>query len=87
MRELVPLLTREVDGPTLEIGVGTGRIALPLAEAGAEIFGIDLSVPMMTKLSEKDTGRRACPSQWRTHDGCRSPQPPSQPASQLMSFI
>ena len=58
MSELIPLLVTEVDGPTLEIGVGTGRIALPLADAGVEICGIDLSVPMMMKLREKDIGGR-----------------------------
>ena len=58
MRELVPLLAAEIDGSTLEIGVGTGRIALPLADAGAEVFGIDLSIPMMAKLREKDPAQR-----------------------------
>ena len=28
-------------GPILEIGVGTGRIALPLAEQGLQVVGID----------------------------------------------
>ncbi len=34
-------------GPVLEIGVGTGRIALPLAQEGMEIVGIDLFAPML----------------------------------------
>ena len=34
-------------GPVLEIGVGTGRIALPLAQEGMEIVGIDLFEPML----------------------------------------
>jgi SAM-dependent methyltransferase len=34
-------------GPILEIGVGTGRIALPLAKEGMEIVGIDLFEPML----------------------------------------
>lgn len=34
-------------GPVLEIGVGTGRIALPLAQQGMEIVGIDLFEPML----------------------------------------
>lgn len=74
MRELVPLLAREVDGPTLEIGVGTGRIALPLAEGGAEIFGIDLSVPMMRKMREKDLGGRV---PLAVSDARRLPFPPA----------
>jgi SAM-dependent methyltransferase len=36
-------LTQEVDGPILEIGCGTGRLLLPLAEAGHTLTGIDLS--------------------------------------------
>ena len=40
-------------GPCLEVGIGTGRIAVPLAHAGAELMGIDLSRPMLAKLVEK----------------------------------
>jgi SAM-dependent methyltransferase len=40
-------------GPVLEIGVGTGRIALPLAETGIEVVGIDLSVPMLEAMVAK----------------------------------
>jgi len=40
-------------GPVLEIGVGTGRIALPLAEAGLDVVGIDLADPMLRKLLAK----------------------------------
>ena len=57
MAELIPLLAAEIDGPALEIGVGTGRIALPLAAEGVDVTGIDLSVPMMQKLWEKDPSR------------------------------
>lgn len=51
--------------PVLEIGVGTGRVALPLAELGIEIVGIDLSGKMLRKLREKDdtsvpVGRADC---------------------------
>jgi SAM-dependent methyltransferase len=44
-------------GRCLEIGVGTGRIAWPLHEAGLPMTGIDLSRPMMSVLVEK-AGRR-----------------------------
>ena len=30
-------------GPALELGIGTGRIALPLVEKGVKVFGIDKS--------------------------------------------
>lgn len=41
-------------GRILELGVGTGRIALPLAERGYEVHGIDGSEAMLAKLKERD---------------------------------
>jgi SAM-dependent methyltransferase len=41
------------DGPVLELGVGTGRVALPLAEARVEVHGIDASERMLEKLRAK----------------------------------
>ena len=43
-------------GNALEFGIGTGRIALPLAMRGIEVHGIDLSNAMLTKLTEKTEG-------------------------------
>lgn len=40
-------------GPALEFGIGTGRIALPLAETGVEVHGIDLSRSMVARLRAK----------------------------------
>jgi SAM-dependent methyltransferase len=40
-------------GPALELGIGTGRVALPLAEAGVEVHGIDASEAMLAKLKAK----------------------------------
>lgn len=43
-------------GPTsrvLEIGIGTGRIALPLAPHVGRITGVDLSAPMLAQLAAK----------------------------------
>ena len=37
----------------LEVGVGTGRIAVPLAEAGVRVAGIDISPKMLDVLREK----------------------------------
>ena len=45
-------------GPILELGVGTGRIALPLAERGIEVHGIDASRAMVEKLRAKPGGDR-----------------------------
>jgi SAM-dependent methyltransferase len=44
------------DGPVLELAIGTGRLALPLAERGLEIHGIDASERMVAKLREKPGG-------------------------------
>jgi SAM-dependent methyltransferase len=41
------------NGPVLELGVGTGRIALPLASRGVEVHGIDSSEAMVAKLRAK----------------------------------
>ncbi len=37
----------------LEIGIGTGRVAIPLAQQGVAVFGIDSSIPMLRRLMEK----------------------------------
>ena len=41
------------DGAALELGIGTGRIALPLSKRGVRVSGIDLSEAMVAKLQEK----------------------------------
>jgi SAM-dependent methyltransferase len=40
----------------LELGIGTGRIALPLAQRGVQVHGIDLSEAMVAKLRAKPGG-------------------------------
>jgi SAM-dependent methyltransferase len=44
------------DGPVLELGIGTGRIALPLVSRGVRVHGIDLSEAMVARLREKPGG-------------------------------
>jgi SAM-dependent methyltransferase len=44
------------DGRALELGIGTGRIALPLAARGVEVRGIDLSRAMIARLRAKPGG-------------------------------
>jgi SAM-dependent methyltransferase len=41
------------DGTALELGIGTGRIALPLAQRGIRVHGIDLSEAMVARLRTK----------------------------------
>jgi hypothetical protein len=44
------------DGAALELGIGTGRIALPLAARGVPVHGIDLSAAMVAQLRAKPGG-------------------------------
>ena len=50
----IDFLTQLVgSGRALELGIGTGRIALPLAERGVEVTGIDASQLMIDRLKSK----------------------------------
>ena len=40
-------------GPVLELGVGTGRIAVPIAQAGVPVIGVDCSAPMLERCRER----------------------------------
>jgi SAM-dependent methyltransferase len=58
VRAIADVLARLAgDGPVLELAIGTGRIALPLAERGVEVHGIDLSRSMVARMREKPGGR------------------------------
>lgn len=46
-----------VGGTALEFGVGTGRIALPLAQRGVKVHGIELSGAMAARMQAKPGGR------------------------------
>jgi Methylase involved in ubiquinone/menaquinone biosynthesis len=48
-------------GPILEIGVGTGQLALPLSESGLPVVGLDLARPMMERLVAKAGGSLPVP--------------------------
>ena len=43
-------------GPALELAIGTGRIALPLAARGIHVDGIDISTAMVDQLRSKPGG-------------------------------
>jgi SAM-dependent methyltransferase len=45
------------NGRALELGIGTGRLALPLARRGVEVHGIDLSRAMVARLRAKPGGQ------------------------------
>ena len=43
-------------GPALALGIGTGRVALPLAARGVEVHGVDASEEMVAQLRAKPGG-------------------------------
>ena len=53
---LMRLMVPAPDGPVLELGIGTGRIALALCERGVEVHGIDASAAMVARLRAKPRG-------------------------------
>ena len=56
IRADIPLYTREAvesGGPVLELGVGTGRVAIPTARLGIDVVGIDSSEAMLAVARNK----------------------------------
>ncbi len=56
VQEDVPFYLDEglaVEGPIVELGVGTGRIAIPLAAAGVHVIGVDSSRGMLDVCAER----------------------------------
>jgi SAM-dependent methyltransferase len=72
-------------GPCLEIGVGTGRIALPLHGAGIAMAGVDLSPLMLGKLVEHAGGRAPFPL--AVADATRLPFPDGQFGGGLVCHV
>jgi SAM-dependent methyltransferase len=60
---VVDVLAAELEGraPVVEVGVGTGRIALPLVERGVRLIGVDLSAAMLTQLRVNAGGQMPFP--------------------------
>jgi len=52
----VDFLAPLASGGALELAIGTGRIALPLAQRGVRVAGIDLSTDMVAQLRKKPGG-------------------------------
>jgi len=47
--DLYVALADRDDGPIVELAVGTGRIAVPLAAAGHDVVGVDLDPAMLAR--------------------------------------
>ena len=45
--------SRQAHGPVLDLGCGTGRLTIPLAQYGCNISGLDLSPEMLKRAEEK----------------------------------
>jgi len=54
----------------LELGCGTGRIALPLVEAGCRVVGVDVSLPMLKEMSQKAFARLPASQQTKLSSVC-----------------
>ncbi len=48
-------------GSVLDLGCGTGRLTIPLAQKGLKVVGLDASLPMLTLASKKSQG---LPIEW-----------------------
>jgi ubiquinone/menaquinone biosynthesis C-methylase UbiE len=59
---------RVVGGPILELGAGTGRVLIALAEAGHEIVGVEVSAAMLEAASAKIAKRPAAAARIRLVD-------------------
>jgi SAM-dependent methyltransferase len=57
-------IARETGGPVLEACCGTGRVALPLAAAGFDVVGVDISSELLGQLHNKLTRE---PEELRRH--------------------
>lgn len=56
--DLYQALAARAGGPVLELGCGTGRVAIALAEAGYEVLGIETSEAMLDIARAKVRGRK-----------------------------
>ncbi len=64
--DLYLALAERTGGPVLELAVGTGRLAVPLAAAGYEVTGVDLDGEMLRRAEARAraTGARAARRLW-----------------------
>ena len=70
------------EGPVLELALGTGRVAIPLAERGIPITGIELSQPMTDALHARSPGLEVTVGDMAT---ATAPGPP--PGSYSLVFV
>jgi len=59
-------LAEETGGPVLEIGCGTGRVAIPIAQLGMDVTGLDIAPAMLLQAQGKSMGLHV---RWIEADG------------------
>jgi SAM-dependent methyltransferase len=52
------IVARAAGGPVLELAIGTGRVAIPLTEAGLEVDGVEISAAMVDRLRQRSQAVR-----------------------------
>jgi hypothetical protein len=58
---------RQADGPLVELVIGNGRVAIPVAQAtGQRVTGIESSATINVKELKAVTGQPVCRVTWRT---------------------
>jgi len=57
--ELYLGLLESIDGPVLEMGAGTGRLLIPIAESGRPVTGLDASPVMLDRARQRLAGSKA----------------------------
>jgi SAM-dependent methyltransferase len=55
---IASLVAVQGGGPVLELGIGSGRLALPMVARGLEVHGLDASAAMVERLRDKPGGAR-----------------------------
>lgn len=67
--DLYLALAARADGPVLELGAGTGRLAVPLAAAGFAVTGVDLDPAMLARARARAAAARLRADRLRLVEG------------------
>jgi SAM-dependent methyltransferase len=72
--DLLLALAGRADGPVLELAVGSGRLAVPLAEEGHDVTGVDLDQAMLDRARRRadEAGREVARKVTLVHDDART---------------
>ena len=88
--DLYLALAARAEGPVLELAAGTGRLAVPLAEAGHDVTAVDLDPAMLARLRRRTRaagGRRPAGRSRRSSRRTCSTSTTRRPARTRLAFI